>query len=82
MQALTEKPITVYGDGKQTRSFCYVTDTATGLLLLTANDKAKGEVVNVGNSLEITILELASKIKNLTKCRSPIVFQPLPNDDP
>jgi nucleoside-diphosphate-sugar epimerase len=81
-QALTDKPITVYGDGKQTRSFCYITDTVTGLLLLAISDDAKGEVVNVGNSQEITILELAEKIKELTKCKSDLTFHPLPNDDP
>jgi hypothetical protein len=48
MQALAEAPITVYGDGEQTRSFCYITDTVTGLLLLAISDNAKGEVVNVG----------------------------------
>jgi len=82
MQALTDDPITVYGDGKQTRSFCYVTDTVTGLMLLTASKKANGEVVNVGNSQEITILELAEKIKEITKCKSPVTFHPLPKDDP
>jgi UDP-glucuronate decarboxylase len=82
MQALADKPITVYGDGKQTRSFCYVTDTVTGLMLLTVNKKAKGEVVNVGNSQEITILELAEKIKEVTKCKSNLTFHPLPKDDP
>jgi UDP-glucuronate decarboxylase len=82
MQALTDKPITVYGDGKQTRSFCYITDTVTGLLLLTISDDAKGEVVNVGNSQEITILELAEKIRELTKCKSDLTFHPLPKDDP
>jgi UDP-glucuronate decarboxylase len=82
MQALADKPITVYGDGTQTRSFCYITDTVTGLMLLATSDNATGEVVNVGNSQEITILELASKIKDITKCSSPIVFQPLPKDDP
>jgi UDP-glucuronate decarboxylase len=82
MQALTEKPITVYGNGKQTRSFCYVTDTATGLMLLTINKKAKGEVVNVGNVQEVTILELARRIKEITKCESPLTFHPLPKDDP
>jgi UDP-glucuronate decarboxylase len=82
MQALADKPITVYGDGKQTRSFCYVTDTVTGLMLLTASDKAKGEVVNVGNAQEVTILELAKKIKEVTKCQSAIEFHPLPKDDP
>ncbi len=70
LQALTNQPITIYGDGKQTRSFCYVTDTITGLLLLTQSRKAKGEVVNIGNAQEKTILELATKIKELTKCSS------------
>jgi UDP-glucuronate decarboxylase len=81
-QALTNQPLTVYGDGKQTRSFCYITDTATALMLLTANSKAKGEVVNVGNSQEFSILELARKVIETTKCKSSIEFQPLPQDDP
>jgi len=81
-QALADKPITVYGDGKQTRSFCYITDTVTGLMLLTASDKAKGEVVNIGNAQEVSILELAKKIKELTKCKSSLTFHPLPKDDP
>jgi UDP-glucuronate decarboxylase len=81
-QALADKPITVYGDGKQTRSFCYITDTVTGLMLLTASDEAKGEVVNIGNAQEVTILELARKIKELTKCSAPLTFHPLPKDDP
>ena len=75
-------PTTVYGDGKQTRSFCYITDTVTGLMLLTASEKAKGEAVNIGNSQEVTILELANKIKEVTKCRSCVTFHPLPKDDP
>jgi UDP-glucuronate decarboxylase len=82
MQALTGKPITVYGDGKQTRSFCYISDTVTGLMLLASNCKAKGEVVNVGNTQEVTILELAEKIKEATGCKSQIEFYPLPKDDP
>jgi UDP-glucuronate decarboxylase len=82
VQALANEPITVYGDGKQTRSFCYVTDTITGLMLLTATDEAKGEVVNVGAAQEITILELAQKIKEVTRCQSVIEFHPLPKDDP
>jgi len=81
-QALTNQPITVYGDGKQTRSFCYATDTTTALMLLTVSEKAKGEVVNVGNPQEITILELAKKIKEATKSKSPVTFHPLPKDDP
>lgn len=82
LQALTNQPITVYGDGKQTRSFCYITDTVTGLMLLTINPRAKGEVVNIGNTKEITIIELAKKIKETTKCKSNIEFYPLPKDDP
>ena len=82
LQAKTNQPITVYGDGKQTRSFCYVSDNITGLLLLTVNSKAKGEVVNVGNTHEITILELARKVKEITKTTSEIRFYPLPKDDP
>jgi UDP-glucuronate decarboxylase len=81
-QALSGRPITVYGDGKQTRSFCYVTDTVTGLLLLAVCEKAKGEVVNVGNTQEVTILELVKKVKETTKCKSAIEFHQLPKDDP
>ena len=81
-QALTGEPITVYGDGKQTRSFCYITDIVTGLLLLAGCEKAKGEVVNIGNTKEVTILELAKKVKETTKCKSTIEFHPLPKDDP
>src|SRR4030043_521109 len=81
MQALADKPITVYGDGKQTRSFCYVTDTVTCLLLLTDCGKANGEVVNIGNPQEVTILKLAEKIKEITKCKSSLVFHPQPIDD-
>jgi UDP-glucuronate decarboxylase len=81
-QALANEPITVYGDGKQTRSFCYITDTITGLMMLTLSEKAKGEVVNVGNAKEVTILQLAEKIKELSKSRSQLTFHPLPKDDP
>lgn len=82
LQALTNQPITVYGNGKQTRSFCYVTDTVTGLMLLTINPRAKGEVVNIGNTKEFTIIELAQKIKETTQSKSNIDFYPLPKDDP
>ena len=82
LQALTNQPITVYGDGKQTRSFCYITDTVTSLLLLISASNVKGEVVNVGNAQEVTILELAKNIKAVTKSKSPITFHPLPKDDP
>jgi UDP-glucuronate decarboxylase len=82
LQALTNQPITVYGDGGQTRSFCYVTDTVTALMLLMMSSKAKGEVVNVGNTREVTILELAKKVQEATKSKSTIEFHPLPKDDP
>jgi UDP-glucuronate decarboxylase len=82
MQALSKQPITVYGNGKQTRAFCYITDTVTGLMLLTATSKAKGEVVNVGNTTETTIIELAEKIREATNRTSNIEFYPLPKDDP
>ncbi len=82
LQALTNQPITVYGDGKQTRSFCYITDTVTGLMLLMINPQAKREVVNIGNTQEVTILELAKKVKEATKCKSTIEFHSLPKDDP
>lgn len=81
-QALTNEPITIYGDGAQTRSFCYAADTVTGLVLLALNEKAKGEVVNVGNPREISILELANKIKQVAKSISQFTFHPLPKDDP
>jgi len=82
IQALANQPLTVYGDGAQTRSFCYVTDTCIGLLLLLTSEGATGEVVNVGNPEEVTILELAQRIKKLTGSASPITFHPLPEDDP
>jgi UDP-glucuronate decarboxylase len=82
MQARAKQPITVYGNGKQTRSFCYITDTVTGLMLLTSCMKANGEVVNVGNTQEVTILELAEKIREATGLKSGIEFCPLPEDDP
>jgi UDP-glucuronate decarboxylase len=81
-QALTDEPITVYGDGKQTRSFCYITDTVAGLLLLAVCKKAEGEAVNIGNNQEVTILELAKKIREITSSLSVIEFQALPKDDP
>jgi UDP-glucuronate decarboxylase len=82
MQALANQPITVYGNGKQTRSFCYITDTTTSILRLVMSEAAKGEVVNVGNSQEVTILELAKKIKEATHSKSQIEYCSLPKDDP
>jgi dTDP-glucose 4,6-dehydratase len=79
-QALKNKPITVYGDGKQTRSLCYVSDLVRGIYKLLLSDI--NEPVNLGNPEEITLLELAKIIKGLTKSKSRIVFKPLPVDDP
>lgn len=79
-QALKNKPLTVYGDGNQTRSFCYVSDLVDGIIRL-MNSKTN-EPVNLGNPGERTILEFAQLIKNLTKCKSRIIFKPLPADDP
>ena len=79
-QALKNKPITVYGDGNQTRSFCYVSDLIEGVYKLMNSDI--NEPVNLGNPDEKTILELANTIKQITKSGSEIVFKELPVDDP
>jgi UDP-glucuronate decarboxylase len=82
VQALNSEPLTVFGDGTQTRSFCYVTDQIEGLLKLALSEGAKGEVVNIGGDKEITILELAKLIKRTTNSSSEIEFHPLAEDDP
>jgi len=79
-QALSGQPITVYGDGRQTRSFCYVTDLIEGIYRLMQSDEH--EPTNIGNPQEITILEFAERIRALTQSNTPIVFEPLPQDDP
>jgi len=81
-QALTGAPTTVFGDGSQTRSFTYVTDQIEGLLRLAATDAANGEAINIGNTYEITVLELAQKVIALSGSKSQISFYPLPKDDP
>lgn len=82
VQALKNEPITVYGDGSQTRSFCYVDDLIDGLvLLMNTGDDFTGPV-NLGNPGEFTILELAEKIINMTGSKSEIIFNTLPQDDP
>jgi UDP-glucuronate decarboxylase len=81
-QALSNKPITIFGDGSQTRSFCYVTDQIEGLLKLAFVEDGSGTVVNIGNDEEITILELAKVVTELTKSESEMEFHPLPKDDP
>jgi len=82
LQSLENKPITIYGDGSQTRSFNYITDTITGIMAIMATKSFNGESVNVGSSNEITILELAKIIKKITKSKSDITFLPPANDDP
>ena len=81
VQALLGRPLTVYGDGSQTRSFCYVSDLVTGLKKLMARERVEGPV-NLGNPEEFTILALAEMVRELTGSRSEIRFQSLPADDP
>ena len=81
MQALQGEDITLYGDGSQTRSFCFVDDLIRGMMAMMAQEKTSGPV-NVGNPLEIPMVELASRIIRLSGSRSKMVFMPLPEDDP
>ena len=81
MAALTGRDITVYGDGSQTRSFCYVDDMADGLMRMMAAEDFTGPV-NLGNPAEMTVRELAEAVIDLTGSRSAIVYKPLPADDP
>jgi len=81
-QALRDEDITVYGDGSQTRSFCYITDAILGILKFATSLKAKGETINIGNPLETRIIDLAHLVKRLTNSGSKITFHPLPEDDP
>lgn len=81
VQALKGNDITVYGDGSQTRSFCYVDDLIEGMMRLMNNDDIIGPV-NIGNPGEFTIKELAEKVISLTKSSSKLIFNPLPSDDP
>jgi UDP-glucuronate decarboxylase len=82
VQALQGKPITVYGKGDQTRSFCYVDDLIEGFMKLMGTPDDFTGPVNLGNPDEFTILELAEKVIKMTKSKSKIVFKPLPQDDP
>ena len=82
VQALQNKDITIYGDGDQTRSFCFVDDLISGIqLFMNSEDSFKGPV-NLGNPIEFTILELAQKITDLVESSSKIINKPLPEDDP
>jgi dTDP-glucose 4,6-dehydratase len=79
-QALQGQPLTIFGDGTQTRSFCYVSDMVDGLVRLASSEERFP--VNLGNPVELTILEFAERIRDLMGSNLPIVFEPLPSDDP
>jgi len=81
-QALENKPLTVYGKGTQTRSFCYIDDLVDGLMKIMFQPNLQGQVINLGNPEEYKILQLAELIKKLTGSHSQIVYQSLPTDDP
>lgn len=81
-QALKNEPLTVYGDGTQTRSFCYVDDLVAGLLLLGSVGKASGQTINLGNPTEKTVLEMVDIIRKLTNNTKKPKHSPLPEDDP
>jgi UDP-glucuronate decarboxylase len=82
VQALRNDPITIYGDGQQTRSFCYVDDLVEGFLRLMNTDSSVTGPINIGNPVEFTIRELAEKTIALTRSKSELVQLPLPQDDP
>ena len=82
VQALQGSPITIYGDGSQTRSFCFVSDLIDGIYTMLMLDKPLDTPINIGNPAEFSILELAEKVIKLTNSTSKIVFEPLPQDDP
>jgi dTDP-glucose 4,6-dehydratase len=80
LQALAGKPLSIYGDGLQTRSFCFVSDLIDGILCLAASDEHTP--VNLGNPTEFTMLQCAEEVLRVTGSKSAIVHQPLPQDDP
>jgi UDP-glucuronate decarboxylase len=82
MQALHGNDITIYGDGSQTRSFCYVDDLVEGLIRLMESDEEITGPINLGNPGEFSIKELAEKVVSMTGSDSKIVYEPLPQDDP
>jgi UDP-glucuronate decarboxylase len=82
VQALRGEPITIFGDGSQTRSLCYVDDLVGGLVRMVASEPAFTGPVNLGSPEELTVLDTARIIKEMTGSRSPTVFKDLPQDDP
>ncbi len=81
-QALSNAPLTIFGTGNQTRSFCFVDDMVEGLIQAMTKENAKGEVINLGNNDERRISDIATLVKSMTGTRSEIVFEELPEDDP
>lgn len=81
-QAISDQPLTVYGDGSQTRSLCYVSDMVEGLYMLATTKGRAGEIINIGNPNEKTILEIADIIKKLSRSKSEIAFKAIGADDP
>jgi len=81
-QALHNRPLTVYGSGKQTRSFCYVSDMVDGIIRAAFKPKTRGEVFNLGNPHEFTMLEAAEMVQKLIGRKLELIYKPLPNDDP
>ena len=82
VQALCNEPLTIYGDGSQTRSFCYVDDLIDVIIMLMESKEEITGPINIGNPAEYRVIELAEKIRDFTGSKSPIVFKPLPSDDP
>ena len=82
VQALQGNDLTIYGDGSQTRSFCYVDDLIEGFLRLMGSDDSVSGPINLGNPGEFTMIELAEKVLRLTGSKSKLVYKPLPQDDP
>jgi len=82
LQALRNEPLTIYGDGSQTRSFCFVSDLIDGLVKLMDSPSDTTGPINLGNPIEFSMLELATIVKKLTNSKSEIEFHPLPSDDP
>jgi len=82
LQALQNNPLTIYGDGSQSRSFCYVDDLIDGFLRLMQSDDDFTGPVNLGNPVEFNMIELAEQVKDLTNSKSEIIYEPLPEDDP
>jgi UDP-glucuronate decarboxylase len=82
VQALQDKDITIYGDGSQTRSFCYVDDLIDAMIKMMNSEKGFTGPVNIGNPGEFTMLQLAEMVLKLSNSKSKIIYQPLPSDDP